>query len=127
MIIFEGKLKKGEQLTQNKLCSSEKRMSQNVFSGEDSSVRKRSSWRYTEALLEQIATFDEARFDEKIFSVGVPTIKLRFEWTRRAPATFIIQVKRKALVKSGVSELYLEKAVNAMKAYGVNSIIKVME
>jgi hypothetical protein len=69
--------------------------------------------------------FDTAKFDEHTFAIGVPTVRIRFDWTRLQPATFLVQIKSKALRDSGLSESYLEKAVNSMKAAGVNAIIKV--
>jgi hypothetical protein len=129
-ITFEGKLKKGEQLVvkQNSVFLDEKDVTNQVSVNEVLQLpRKRCTWKYSEALLEQIATFDGARFDEHIFAVGVPTVKVRFEWKRLQPATFMVQIKHKALLNSGVSEAYLEKAVDSMKAAGVNAIIKIME
>jgi hypothetical protein len=129
-ITFEGKLKKGQQLIvkQNSVLLDEKDVTNQVSPNAVLQLpRKRCTWKYSEALLEQIATFDEARFDEHIFAVGVPTVKVHFEWTRLQPATFMVQIKRKALLNSGVSEAYLEKAVDSMKAAGVKAIIKIME
>lgn len=93
-ITFSGKLKKGEQLVVKQKCAllDEKDVTKSVSpAGVPQLLRKRSSWKYSEALLERIATFDEAKFDEHIFAVGVPTVKVRFEWTRRQPATFVVK------------------------------------
>jgi len=89
-------------------------------------LRKGSTWKYSEALLERIGVFDTAKFDEHTFAVGVPTVKIRFEWIKSEPATFIVQIKSKALRESGLTESFVEMAVNSMKAAGVNAIIKVL-
>jgi hypothetical protein len=90
-------------------------------------LRKGSVWKYSEALLEKIGVFDTAIFDEHTFAVGVPTVRLHFEWTRRQPATFMIKIKSETLMKNGITESNLQKTVDSLKAAGVNAIIKVME
>lgn len=127
-IALKGKLKSGEQLTikKNKAFIDEQDVTENISTQKPLLLlRKGSTWKYSEALLELIGVFDAAKFDEHTFAVGVPTVKIRFEWTRRQPATFLVQIRSKALRESGLTESYLEKAVNSMKAAGVNAIIKV--
>jgi hypothetical protein len=127
-IALKGKLKSGERLTikKNKAFIDEQDVTENISTQKPLLLlRKGSTWKYSEALLELIGVFDTAKFDEHTFAVGVPTVKIRFEWTRRQPATFLVQIRSKALRESGLTESYLEKAVNSMKAAGVNAIIKV--
>jgi hypothetical protein len=127
-ITLNGKLKSGERLTikKNKAFIDEQDVTENISTQKPPILlRKGSTWKYSEALLERIGVFDTAKFDEHTFAVGVPTVKIRFEWTRRQPATFLVQIRSKALRESGLTESYLEKAVNSMKAAGVNAIIKV--
>jgi hypothetical protein len=129
-ITFEGKLKTGERLVmkQGSALLGEQDVTERLSSKEIPQLpRKLSMWKYSEALLERIGVFDEAIFDEHTFAVGVPTVKVRFEWTKRPPATFMLQIRERALRDSGISESHLEKAVKSMKAAGVNAIIKVME
>jgi hypothetical protein len=129
-ITFKGKLKTGEQLVikKNKAILDEKDVTEDV-SPQKAPVllRKGSTWKYSEALLERIGVFDTAKFDEHTFAIGVPTVRIRFDWTRLQPATFLVQIKSKALRDSGLTESYLERAVNSMKAAGINAIIKVRE
>jgi hypothetical protein len=129
-VTFKGKLKTSEQLVikKNKAILDEKDVTEDV-SAQKSPVllRKGSTWKYSEALLERIGVFDTAKFDEHTFAIGVPTVRIRFDWTRLQPATFLVQIKSKALRESGLTESYLERAVNSMKAAGVNAIINVKE
>lgn len=127
-ITLKGKLKSSERLTikKNKAFIDERDVTENISTQKPPLLlRKSSTWKYSEALLERIGVFDTAKFDEHTFAVGVPTVKIRFEWTRRQPATFLVQIRSKALHESRLTESYLEKAVNSMKAAGVNAIIKV--
>jgi len=128
-ISFKGKLKGGQKLVIKKEEAS--------LDGNDVSInispqkiprliRKSSTWKYTESLEKLIAVFDEAKFDEHTFAVRVPAVSIRFDWTRLQPATFEVQIKAKALRRSGFSKPYLEKVVNLMKAAGVNALINVL-
>jgi len=127
-ISFKGKLKSGQQLVikKDKALLDETEVTESMSSQKiPTLLRAGSTWKYSEVLLERIGVFDSGKFDEHTFAVGVPTVKIRFEWTRRQPATFLVQVRSKALRESGVTESYLEKAIDSMKAAGVNAIIKV--
>ena len=129
-ITFNGKLKMGEQLVLKQNCAllGEKNVTGDVSPhGVPNLLRKGSVWKYSEALLEKIGVFDTAIFDEHTFAVGVPTVRLHFEWTRRQPATFMIKIKSETLLKNGITESNLQKTVDSLKAAGVNAIIKVME
>jgi hypothetical protein len=129
-ITFNGQLKKGEKLVLQKDCAmvGDKDVTENVMpSNAPFLFRKGSNWKYSEALLELIGVFDGGKFDENTFALGVPTVRVRFDWTRQQPATFMVQVKSQTLADSGLSKSYLEKTANYLKAAGVNAIIKVME
>jgi len=128
-ITFKGKIKSGEQLVikKNKALLDEEDVSDSVSPQTPPLLlRKGSTWKYSESLLERIGVFDTAKFDEHTFAVGVPTVKIRFDWTRSQPATFLVQIRSKALRESGITEEYVEKAVNSIKAAGVNAIIKII-
>jgi len=87
-------------------------------------LRKGSEWKYAEVLAENIGVFDQARFDDAIFAVGIPVVSLKFEWTAYQPATFEIRIPKDALTGKSVSEV--EEIVNSIKAAGVKAIIKVI-
>jgi hypothetical protein len=127
-IAFKGKLKSGEQLVikDDKAYIDEKEVTENVSPQKmPRLLRKGSNWKYSEALLERIAVFDTAKFDEHTFAVEVPTVKIRFDWIRSQPATFVVKIKSNALGESGLTESYVERVKNSMKATGVNGIIEV--
>lgn len=129
-IMFEGKLKTGEQLVieEGKALIDEKDVTEKVKPLELPLLpRKGSKWKYSEALLEGLGVFDKGRFDENTFAVGVPTVKIRYTWTRRQPATFQINVKSEALVNSNLTEYYIAEKANCLKAAGVNVIVMVTE
>jgi hypothetical protein len=129
-ITFNGQLKKGEKLVieKNHAMLNEKDVTQSVKSNKAPLLLRRGSrWKYSESLLELIGVFDVGKFDENTFSMGVPTVRVRFDWTRQQPATFMVQVKSKALAESGLTLSYLEKRTDYLKAAGVNAIIKVTE
>jgi hypothetical protein len=129
-IMFKGKLKKGEKLflKQNSIMLGEKDLTRNASTSEVPILpRKGAVWRYTEELLERIGLFDTARFDDHTFAVGVPTVRLCFKWTRRQPATFMVEVKNETLKKNDLSESILQKSMDSLKAAGINVIIKVTE
>ena len=129
-ITYKGKLKSGEQLTikQNIALLGKEDVTRDVIPPEAPLLlRKGSTWRYSESLSERIGVFDTGKFDEHTFAVGVPTVRVRFEWTKRLPATFVVQVKQNALIDSGLNESTLKKVANAFKAAGVSVIIKVKE
>jgi len=35
-----------------------------------------------------IGVFDTGKFDEHTFMIGIPTVKVRFDWVRSQPSTF---------------------------------------
>jgi hypothetical protein len=118
-ITFNGQMKKGEKLVvaKNHAMLDEKDVVQSVtFDNSPLLLRKGSRWKYSEALLELIGVFDGGRFDKNTFAMGVPTVRVRFDWTRQQPATFMVQVKSKALADSGLAPSYLKKTANYLKA-----------
>jgi hypothetical protein len=52
---------------------------------------------------------------------------VRYEWTRQQPATFQINIKPEALLRSGLTEDYIKERANYLKAAGINVIVKVTE
>lgn len=127
-ISFKGKLKGGQKLVVTKKKAS--------IDGQDVSkkispqkaprlTRSSSTWKYSESLEKLIGVFDTAVFDEHTFAVKVPSVGIRYDWTRLQPATFEVGIESKALQENGVSKAYLESVVNSMKAAGVNALVKV--
>jgi hypothetical protein len=129
-LAFDGKLRAGKQLVirQKKALLGEEDITEKVTSEQTLQLlRKESVWRYSESFSERIGVFDSGKFDEHTFAIGIPTVKVRFDWVKSQPATFLIKIKSNVLRKSGLTESYLEKTLNLMKAVGVKSIIEVME
>ena len=129
-ITYKGKLKSGEQLIikQSRALLGEKDVTGDMILPEAPLLlRKGSTWKYSESLSERIGVFDSGKFDEHTFAVGVPTVRVRFEWTKQVPATFVVQVKKNALMASGLNESTLKKAANAFRAAGISVIVKVKE
>lgn len=127
-ITFRRKLKSGQKLIikKKKALLDEEDVSESIVPQKiPQLLRKGSTWRYSESLEKLVGVFDTARFDEHMFAVKVPAVKIRFDWIRLQPATFEVRIKQKALSGSGYSLPYLEKVVNSMKAAGVNAIINV--
>jgi len=88
-------------------------------------LRKGSTWKYTEPLEEDIGVFDSALFDQSVFAVGIPTVKIAFEWTAYQPATFELRIPQDAVSRKGDISLVRE-VVDSIKAAGVQSIIKIV-
>jgi hypothetical protein len=129
-ITYEGELKTEEQLIlkQNRAFLDDVEVTEKVSPPETPQLsRKESIWKYSESLSESVGVFDTGLFDEHTFAVGIPNVRVRFEWTRFQPATFIVQIKKKVLIASDLSEGILRKTVDLLKAAGVKAIIKVME
>jgi hypothetical protein len=125
---LKGQLNSGEQLIvkDDKAYVGENDVTEKVTATKAPTLlRNESNWRYSEAILERIAVFDTAKFDEHTFAVEVPTVAIRFDWLRSQPATFLIGIKAKALRESGVTQSYLEAVVDSMKASGVKATIEV--
>jgi hypothetical protein len=128
--VFNGKLNNGQQLVIRKDAAllGNKTVTNEVIPHELLQLlRKGSTWKYSEELLERIGVFDEGKFDEHTFALGVPNVKVRFEWERKQPATFMVKVKSEALRMSGFTEAHLKEMASHLKAAGVTAIIKVTE
>jgi hypothetical protein len=129
-ITYRGDLKTNEHLTIKKGAGFVgKQDVSNLITPIDTPLllRKGSIWKYSEALLEGIGIFDKAKFDEQTFSIGVPNVKIRYDWIRKQPATFLVKVKPQALLDSSVTEYMIRERINDLKAAGINVIVKVME
>lgn len=89
-------------------------------------VRKQHKWRYEEPISEEIGMFDDAVFDESKFAIGIPTVRLSFNWVAYQPATFEIRIPQEAITR--VDDVTLvEEAVDYIKATGVSAIIKIVK
>lgn len=129
-IVFSGKLSNGEQLIIRKdgAFLGDRNVTDDVNPHElFQLLRKGSNWKYSEDFLEHIGVFDESRFDENIFALGIPTVNVRFEWKRSQPATFMITVRSEVLLKSGLTASHLDRTASHLKAAGVTAIINVTE
>jgi len=87
--------------------------------------RRGSTWKYTEPLEENIGVFDGAQFDQSVFAVGIPTVRIEFEWIANQPATFEIRVPQDVISAEGDIAL-VQDVVNSIKAAGVQAMIKVV-
>jgi hypothetical protein len=128
-ITFNGHLSLGEKLILKggQAFIGEKEVSQMVTSADGLLPRKISTWKYSEALLEGIGVFDKGKFNENTFAIGVPTVKIQFDWVRRQPATFLVKVKPYALQKSQLTQYNIERRLEYLRAAGVKVIVKVTE
>ncbi|MEM1542563.1 MAG: hypothetical protein QXV82_08030 [Ignisphaera sp.] len=88
-------------------------------------LRKGSTWKYSEQVEETIGRFDISSFDESIFAVGIPAVKITFRWVAYQPATFEIKIPKEAIL--GKRDLsILEEVICTIKAAGVKAIIRVI-
>ncbi len=129
-ISFKGKLIAGKQLKigQKKALLGDQDITNKVNSEDALKLfRKKSEWKYTESLSGVIGIFDTAKFDENNFAVGIPTIKVRFDWEKSQPSVILVKIKSSVLFKSGLTKQYLEKTLNSIKAAGVKVVLKVTE
>lgn len=127
---FKGKLSGGEQLVigEGKAINDGRDATARLTADKPPRILRRgSSWRYRESLRMLVGVFDEATFDEHTFAVGVPYVRIRFDWTRLQPATFEVQVRSEALRRSGLTESHIGRFVDSMKAAGVNAVVTVTE
>jgi hypothetical protein len=129
-ITYKGELKVGEELIiqEGSARLGEKDVSEKVVPLKlPVLLRKGSVWKYSEALLEGIGIFDKGKFDENTFAIGVPNVKVGYQWTRRQPATFLVKAKGEALTRNGLTEQFVNYRLNYLRAAGVKVIIKVTE
>jgi hypothetical protein len=129
-ITYKGELKTGEELIiqEGSAMLAEKDVSEKVVPSTLPILHRKSSvWKYSEALLEGIGLFDKGKFNENTFAIGVPNVKIRYQWTRRQPATFLVKAKGDALTRNGLTEQFINNRLNYLKAAGVKVIVKVTE
>ena len=88
-------------------------------------LRKGITWKYTEPLEENIGVFNSAQFDHSVFAVGIPTVKIGFEWIAYQPATFEIRIPQDVVSRKGGISL-VQEVVDSIKAAGVQAIIKIV-
>ena len=88
--------------------------------------RRETTWVYTEALEERIGVFNKSSFNQSVFALEVPLVRVEFEWRANQRAAFEVRVSRKYLKKKGVDLDYLRKVVESVKAVGVQSIVKIV-
>jgi len=89
-------------------------------------LRKQHKWRYEEPISEEIGVFDAAIFDESKFAIGIPTVRLFFNWVAHQPATFEIRIPQEAITRID-DVTFVEEAVDYIKATGVRAIIKIVK
>jgi hypothetical protein len=129
-VSFSGKMETGQKLVikQNTALLDGQDVTEKVFPKVLPLLpRRKTEWKYTEDLSEQVGVFDAGKFNEQTFAVGIPPVIVGFFWTRRQPATFEIRIKSDSFLESGLNESYLQERINSIKAAGVNAIIKLME
>jgi len=88
--------------------------------------RGKTHWRYFESLEVMIGVFDEGKFDTNIFALGIPNVKITFEWVARLPAAFTVRLKKDLLEKSGVTLDLLYRHLERVKAAGVKAEIELL-
>jgi hypothetical protein len=129
-VVFNGKLESGKQLVikKKRALLAEKDITEKVTLEVPIELsRKESVWKYSESLSEMIGIFDIGKFDEHAFAIGIPTVKVRFDWVKSQTSTFLIKIKKNVFRESGLTESFLEKTLRSIKAVGVRLIIKIME
>lgn len=87
--------------------------------------RRKSKWRYTEAIGANVGTFDSTAFDQSVFAIDILS-KITLEWTALRPATFVVNVPKAQVERAGVSAGYLQELVDGVKACGVRAEVKVI-
>lgn len=88
-------------------------------------LRRTCRWSYSEVMREEMGVFDRARFDESIFAIDIPQVKVVFKWTSLTPAAFELHVPRELLGGEGDLEV-LEATLSSIKAAGVKAEVKVV-
>jgi len=89
-------------------------------------LRKQHKWCYEEPISEEIGVYDTAIFDESKFAIGIPTVRLAFNWVAHQPATFEIRIPQEAIIR-GDDMALVEEAVSSIKATGVRAIINLVK
>jgi len=127
-ISFKGRVEKGSRLTiRVDECLLDGVNVTDRISGVIPKIRRRqSTWRYSELIKERIGVFDNAKFDESIFTTSIPKARIVFKWLRYRPAAFTVQLRKESLNRSGISKEYVQEILNSMKAAGVDAIVEVL-
>lgn len=87
--------------------------------------RRKTKWKYTEAVGANVGVFDTARFDQSVFTVDIAS-QVTLEWPALLPATFVVNVPKAQLDRAGVSANYLQDLIDGVKACGVKVEVKVV-
>ncbi|MCD1294336.1 hypothetical protein CUJ83_04900 [Methanocella sp. CWC-04] len=87
--------------------------------------RRRTTWKYTEAVGANIGVFDSTKFDESVFAIDIIS-SVTFEWVADQPATFELRVPEHILMKAGMRKDYLQEMLESVKASGVKAEVKVI-
>ena len=127
-ITYKGSILKGQKLVieEGKGRLDRKSARKNLSTTKvPSLLRKQHKWRYEEPISEEIGLYETAVFDESKFAIGIPTVRLSFNWLAHQPATFEIRIPQQAITRSDDVAL-VEEAVDYIKATGVRAIIKIM-
>jgi len=128
-VAYKGIVQQDEVLTitEDGARLNRKNVSKNLSPSKPPTIpRKETAWTYREPISEEIGVFDTAIFDESKFAIGIQTVRLGFKWISHQPATFEINIPRKALRDDDDLEI-VKESVDSIKATGVNAIIKVVE
>ena len=90
-------------------------------------LRKGSDWQYGEFLQGKIGVFDSGQFDESFFATPLPKVRIRLEWTARKASAIEIRIPRATLDKTGLGKEEIVGALNAIKASGIEMLVRIEE
>lgn len=127
---MEGILKSGQELV---LASGSAYMDGKIAKvivpgeGNPEILRAGSEWQYAEFLHGKLGVFDTAIFDESFFATPLPKVRARFDWTTRKSSTVAVTMTRAVLERTGVAEEEVVKVLNAVKACGIEVVVKITE
>jgi hypothetical protein len=88
--------------------------------------RRKTRWKYSEAVGSNVGVFDTATFDRSVFAVDIASA-VTLEWPANQPATFEVVVERGQLERAGVTETHLQEILNMAKGCGVKAGIRLAE
>lgn len=91
-------------------------------------LRRGATLRYSELLKKEIGIFDSelALFDQSMFAVDIPMVRIILTWLAYQPATFEVRIPREAVSMKGGAQI-AQEVVDSIKASGVRGIIKYVE
>lgn len=125
---ISGLLKSGDELflTGNKAFLSGTELSGQVKGEKVPNIlRKGSEWQYKEFLHGKLGVFDTGTFDESFFATPLPTVRVRFDWVTKKSSTVQVKIPRSVLERTGIKDQEVTRALNAIKAVGVDLYVKV--